>query len=93
MANKFRLSSDNQVVDTQPWSAEPDLKQALADRERFLSAHPGYIPYQREIDAILDKAGNPQNRLAVFALMLECKLGELKDKTRQMLRILEAKTA
>ena len=58
-------------------SCEKLLEEALAERDRFLAQHPDYLAYQREIDGVLSKAGTSANRLAVLAVMMECKLDEL----------------
>jgi hypothetical protein len=57
---------------------------AIAERDQFLEQHPEYLPYQREIDRILDKAGPPEKRLAVLAMLME---GKLLDMQRHLMRL------
>jgi len=53
---------------------------ARAEIERLLALRPQYKAFQEEIDARLNAAGGIENRLAVLGIMLEAKLGELKQQ-------------
>ncbi len=70
------------------WDPEQELEAALEQRDRFLDTHPQYASFQREIDGMLDKAGNTENRIAVLALLIEAKLIELQSQLKQLNRIL-----
>lgn len=66
---------------------------AIAERDQFLEQHPEYLPYQREIERILDKAGPPEKRLAVLAMLMEGKLLEMQSYLMRLSGILGAVTA
>jgi len=66
-----------------------ELQKALAARDQFLANHPDYLPYQQEIDRILSKAGPRENRIAVLAMMMECKLNELSHQFQSLAGILK----
>jgi hypothetical protein len=66
---------------------------AIAARNLFLEQHPEYLPYQREIERILDKAGPPEKRLAVLAMLMEGKLLEMKTSLMQLSGILDVVAA
>jgi hypothetical protein len=71
------LNAEKEKQLTSHPSSDDLLKEALSKRDAFLQAHPHLKPYQEEIDAIMDKAGNRANRMAVLGMMLEGKLLEL----------------
>lgn len=80
MARQIHLNLSKADAQKDTPSCEKLLKEALAERDRFLAQHPGYMAYQHEIDGVLSKAGTSENRLAVLAMMMECKLGELNQQ-------------
>jgi len=55
------------------------LEEALKAREQFLKEHPHLLPFQKEIDRILEKTVGFENRMSVIAFMMETKLYELKE--------------
>lgn len=88
MARQIHLNLSEAETQWDTLSCEKILQKAIADKERFLVEHPRQIPYQRKIDRILSKAGTSENRLAVLAVMLECKLNELNRQCRDLAGIL-----
>lgn len=72
----------------QTWDPDFELEQALKQRALFLDKHPQYHSFQREIDGMLEKAGNAENRMAVLALLIEAKLIELHGQLTRLNRIL-----
>ena len=70
------------------WNPEQALADALAERALFLDEHPKYKPYQREINKMLDKAGSPENRMTVLAVLMEAKLIELHAQFKKLGNIL-----
>jgi len=72
------------------WDPDRLLADALAQRERFLEKYPQYREYQRQIDGMLDRAGSPENRMAVLALLMEAKLIEMHDQLKDLNRLLLA---
>ena len=87
MASKIRLRI---APEKHPdiWNPEKLLAEALAERDLFLRDNPKYKPFQNEINKMLDKAGNPQNRMAVLAVLMESKLLELQNELRHLNTIL-----
>ena len=92
MAFKFRLQI---APEKRPktWNPEKLLADTLAERALFLENHPQYKTFQKEIDTLLDKAGNPENRIAVLAVLMEAKLLELQKELRHLNAILLKTTA
>lgn len=84
MARQIHLNRS--ITDTQKEILPCDeiLEAALAERDRFLAQHPRHIGYQRKIDGVLSKAGTSENRLAVLAVMIEGKLGELNAQIHSL---------
>lgn len=76
---------------------EPNKNNALAlalqKRDRFLKQNPHMVPYQEEIDRILDGAGSSENRLAALGIMIESKLGELQENLAQLSDILPSEAS
>jgi hypothetical protein len=64
------------------------LRKALDDRERFLNSCPHLRAYQRQIDHLLDRAGNVNGRMAVLATLAQAKMLELRDRLNDLNRIL-----
>ena len=56
------------------------LQELLEKREQYLKENPHLVPFQKEIDRLLDNAGNQENRMAVLGIMLEGKLSELREQ-------------
>ncbi len=87
MAYHLQLNKHHRRT-AEAWDPEQDLAAALEQRARFLDKHPQYRSFQHEIDGMLDKAGNAENRIAVLALLIEAKLIELHSRFKQLNRIL-----
>jgi hypothetical protein len=87
MARRIVLNTA-QKQPRKPWDPQNTLDRAIQERTRFLEKNPQYIEYQREIDRILDKAGNSENRMTVLALMMEAKLMELHGQLKNLNSIL-----
>jgi hypothetical protein len=87
MAFKFRLQIAPEKH-PETWDAENALTDALAERDLFLKNNPKYKAFQKEISMMLDKAGNPENRMAVLAMLMEAKLLELHKELRHLNAIL-----
>lgn len=56
------------------------LKELLKKRDQYLKENPHLIPFQEEIDRLMDNAGSRENRMAVLGIMLEGKLRELQKE-------------
>ncbi len=87
MARKLHLNVADRKSSSS-WNPEQVLAEALAEKARFLEDHPEFRTYQAEIDAMLEKAGSPENRMAVLAVLMEGKLIELGQQFRQLNSIL-----
>lgn len=87
MANRLRLTLSEKRHDA-PWNPETALAQALAEKAEFLNQHPEHQEFQNEIDRLLDKAGNMENRMAVLAMLMEGKLIELHQQLQKLNSIL-----
>ena len=87
MAFKFRLQI---APEKRPenWNPEKTLADALAERDHFLKNHPKYQALQKDINKMLDKAGSPDNRMAVLAVLMEAKLLELQKELRHLNAVL-----
>lgn len=87
MARKLRLQIE---PDKRPksWDPEKALANALAERALFLENHPQYKPFQQKINMLLDKAGSPENRMTVLAVIMEAKLIELHEQLKRLNTIL-----
>ena len=87
MASKLRLQI---APEKRPgtWNPEKALVDALAERALFLENSPKYKAFQNEIDKMLDKAGSPENRMTVLAMLMEAKLLELQKELRRLNAIL-----
>jgi hypothetical protein len=87
MASKLRLHI---APEKQPrtWNPEEALTDAMAERDLFLEANPKYKAFQQEINKLLEKAGNPENRMAVLAVLMEAKLLDLHKELRHLNAIL-----
>lgn len=70
------------------WDPEKVLAEALTERALFLENHPEYKPFQQKINMLLDKAGSPENRMTVLAVLMESKLIELHDQLKRLNAIL-----
>jgi hypothetical protein len=71
---------NSDTANRQPPGVKIELQTALAERRRFLEAHPHLQVYQDEIDSVLDKAGNHQGRLAVLGTLMQAKLLEIQGE-------------
>lgn len=96
VAHYLHINTSNR--DTQEvWNPEQVLAEALAERAEFLKKYPEYQSFQNEIDSMLDKAGSPENRMNVLAILMEAKLielhGQLRDLNRILLRVQDNKNA
>jgi hypothetical protein len=92
MATKLRLQIHPDKC-TEAWNPEKELADALAERDLFLENNPKYRTFQNEINKMLDKAGSPDNRMAVLAVLMEAKLIELQKELRHLNTILLRVTA
>ena len=68
----------------QNWDPNQLLTEALAEKAEFLSKHPRHRKFQNEIDRILEKAGSPENRMTVLAILMEGKLIELHQELKKL---------
>ena len=87
MAQQLKLSVNHKKTQS-PWNPERVLAEALAEKALFLDKHPEYRPFQHEIDIMLEKAGNSENRMTVLAVLMEAKLIELHHQLRNLNAIL-----
>lgn len=87
MAHYLQINTSNRNT-REVWDPEQVLAEALTERAAFLKKYPEYQSLQDEIDNILDKAGSPENRMNVLAIMMEAKLIELHGQLRDLSRIL-----
>jgi hypothetical protein len=71
-----------------PWNAQKALTEALAEKASFLKKNPALSAYQEQIDRILENAGSAENRMAVLALLMEAKLGELTEQMVSLHRLI-----
>ena len=78
------VRSDMETPRQHRTKAELRLKQALAERERFLREHPHMRAYQAEIDKVLDKSGGHQGRLMVLGMLMQGKILEIQ---REMVKL------
>jgi len=79
----FRLNQEGNTTPHQsqnPTDPNALLKQALAERERFLKRCPHLNAYQQEIDRILDKSGTSSNRMAVLTTLIQGKLLDIQKE-------------
>jgi bacterioferritin (cytochrome b1) len=83
MASKLKLQI---APEKRPgtWEPEQVLADALAERALFLENHPQYKSFQNEINKMLEKAGGPENRMTVLAVLMEAKLLELQKELRRL---------
>ena len=84
MARRLEFNASAEYASEISDNYDKRLEQALAERDQFLAAHPDCVPYQRQIDRILSKAGPPEIRMSVLALMIEAKLNELTFHFRDL---------
>jgi len=87
MAHLLHLNKKQRRTN-EAWDPDQRLAEALEQRARFLDMYPQYRIFQNEIDEILDKAGSPENRMTVLALLIEAKLIELQSQLKHLNRIL-----
>ena len=87
MAHRYRNTAQSETRDKERNQAT-QLSRAIAERDRFLERHPQHRPLQQDIDRMLDKAGTPDNRMGVLALLMESKLMELHGQMQRLNRIL-----
>ena len=87
MASKLRLQIAPEKQH-RTWNPEEALADAMAEKDLFLEANPKYKAFQQEINKMLEKAGNPENRMAVLAVLMEAKLLELQKELRHLNAIL-----
>ncbi|MGD8833830.1 MAG: hypothetical protein PVJ84_01765 [Desulfobacteraceae bacterium] len=87
MANRMKFGLPDRGHET-PWNPEKALAIALAEKMEFLNRYPKYLEFQKEIDRLLDKAGNPENRMTVLAMLLEGKLIDLHQQLQKLNKLL-----
>ena len=64
------------------------LNELIKKRDRYLKENPHLIPFQEEIDRLLDNAGSQENRMKVLGIMMESKLTELREKLLSLSKML-----
>lgn len=87
MAHQLKLKIAQSKMQS-PWNPDRILADALAERALFLDNHPKYKPLQHEIDVLLEKAGDSENRMTVLAVLMEAKLVELHAQLKRLNTIL-----
>ena len=87
MANRLKIELSDRGHDA-PWNPERALAIALAEKMEFLEQHPEYREFQKEIDRLLDKAGNSKNRMTILAMLMEGKLVELHQQLQKLNKLL-----
>lgn len=87
MAHKLKIE-EKKASPPSGWDHEKALADALAERSRFLEKYPQYRDFQSDIDNMLDKAGNRNNRMAVLAMLIEGKLVEMSQEFKKLNGIL-----
>lgn len=90
MAHPLQIDQSARRESDFEWNPDQLLAETLAERDQFLEKYPQYRSLQDEIDQLLDKAGSPENRMSVLALLMEAKLIEMQDQFRQLGRLLIA---
>jgi hypothetical protein len=82
---KEQLNNPNQKTTRKVQQTHTDIvAEAIKQRDQFLQQRPQMRSYQREIDRILDKAGDSESRMAVLSLLMEGKLAELRKSLGQL---------
>ena len=56
-----------------------NLKEAIKRRDKYIEENPHLKEYQDEIDSMLDKCGNQNDRLATISILLLSKCQEALD--------------
>ena len=83
MARKLHINiAENREASA--WDPEKALADALSEKARLLQAKPGLKSFQKEIDTLLEKAGSPQSRMTVLAMLMEGKLVELNQQLKNL---------
>ena len=82
------LNDTDPPVDADTLTGNERLKQALANRDRFLEKHPHLRPMQAEIDRLLDSSGNHQGRMAVLGTMMQGKLLDMQKELNKLSNVL-----
>ncbi|NNG02013.1 MAG: DUF3135 domain-containing protein [Desulfobacteraceae bacterium] len=85
MGRQFKPEDHDRQI--RPESRNEALSRAVAQRDRFLQQNPDLLCYQEEIDRVLNKAGGPQQRMAVLGFMMEAKLDELRRQLEKLTEI------
>ncbi len=60
------------------------LKKAIQKRNEFLEKHPHMREFQDEIDGVLNKCGNQEDRLAASQILLSVKLKEFSGRLEKI---------
>ncbi|MCP4748841.1 MAG: hypothetical protein GY874_22325 [Desulfobacteraceae bacterium] len=87
MARQLKIHPPQKKL-VQSWKPEIVLENALKERSRFLEKYPRYKKFQNEIDRLVEKAGNSENKMTVLALMIESKLADLHQQLNKLNGIL-----
>lgn len=85
-----RLSEEKKSKHDQEKESNRLLQELLDKRDKYLKENPHLIPFQEEIDRLLDNAGNHDNRMAVLGIMLEGKLAELREQLMSLSSMLSS---
>ncbi len=93
MGREIKFNQPHRAA-TESWDSEQALIRALYERDRFLEMYPQYMDFQREIDYLMNKAGNTENRMTVLAMLMEEKMGQLNEQFQKLSTVLlEKKTS
>lgn len=68
---------------------EPNLKQAIEKLENYLRDHPEMQKYQDEIESILYKIPSQEGKLEALSIMLQERLGTLRDELNNLNSLLK----
>jgi hypothetical protein len=78
------LNDTDPPVEAPTAAGKERLRQALANRDRFLEQNPHLHAYQAEIDRVLDASGNHQGRVAVLGTLMQGKLLEMQKELNKL---------
>lgn len=82
---KEQLNNPNKKTTRKAQQTSTDkVAEAIKQRDQFLQRRPQMRAYQREIDRILDKAGDSESRMTVLSMLMEGKLAELRKSLGQL---------
>jgi hypothetical protein len=85
-----RLFEEKKPYNYQGKTSNELLNKLIKKRDRYLKENPHLIPFQEEIDRLLDNAGSQENRMKVLGIMMESKLTELREKLLSLSKMLSS---